>query len=146
MPELETVAIHNPKNAGEKWFINRIDYNPARDRLWSDPVPEEAVETPPVFEATETDEDEYEDVSVNDGSDVAEEPNVEEPNVEEPNVEEHRQLRPSVEDFVINHATGEVVAVNVIDPERRTSRLEIPIEEYDADIHELWSTHPRFNR
>lgn len=51
---------------------------------------------------------------------------------------------PSVPDFVEDEG-GNLVSVNIIDPERRNARKEVPFEDYDPDKHELWSTHPRFN-
>jgi hypothetical protein len=59
----------------------------------------------------------------------------------------HRQhtphMSPSVPDFVTDDNLT-IIAVNIIDPEKGTSRKEIPIDEYDADKHSLWSSHTRF--
>lgn len=52
-------------------------------------------------------------------------------------------LRPSVPDF-IHDEDGNIVTVNIIDPDRRTARKEIPYGEFDPDHHQLWSEHPRF--
>ena len=56
----------------------------------------------------------------------------------------HQGMRPSVPDYV-HDDDGNIVAVNIIDPERRTARKEIPYGDYNPDEHELWSEHPRFN-
>lgn len=55
----------------------------------------------------------------------------------------HTPMRPSVPDFVSDD-DGNITSVNVINPNQRNARLEIPFAEYDPDSHELWSTHPRF--
>lgn len=55
----------------------------------------------------------------------------------------HAGLTPSVSDFIEDQG-GNIVSVNIIDPDRRTSRRTIAIDEYDPDQHDLWSTHPRF--
>lgn len=52
---------------------------------------------------------------------------------------------PSVPDFVLDES-GETVAVNIIDPRRGMSRKQIPTAEYNPDVHNLWSTHSRFQR
>lgn len=57
---------------------------------------------------------------------------------------EHQGMRPSVPDYV-HDDDGNIVAVNIIDPERRTARKEIPYGDYNPDEHELWSEHPRFH-
>lgn len=56
---------------------------------------------------------------------------------------EHVPMKPSVPDYVLDD-DGNIVAVNIIDPDRRTTRKEIPIGEFDPDQHQLWSEHPRF--
>ena len=63
---------------------------------------------------------------------------------DEPEAVEHHRA-PSVPDFIEDEG-GNIVAVNIIDPERRNARKELPFESYDPDHHELWSSHPRFNR
>lgn len=52
-------------------------------------------------------------------------------------------MRPSVPDFVHND-DGDIVAVNIINPEHRNARLQIAYEDYDPAAHDLWSTHSRF--
>lgn len=62
--------------------------------------------------------------------------------------EEEREVRshvPSAPDFVYD-SDGNVESVNIIDPDRRVARKLIPYDDYDPARHELWSTHPRFNR
>lgn len=48
----------------------------------------------------------------------------------------------STQDFV--EKDGSIVGVNIIDPDNRRARKTIPIDDYDIDKHELWSSHPRF--
>lgn len=52
-------------------------------------------------------------------------------------------MRPSVPDFVHND-DGDIVAVNIINPEHRNARLQIPYQDYDPASHDLWSSHSRF--
>lgn len=63
--------------------------------------------------------------------------------VAKPVVEHVPLMRPSVPDF-IHDEDGNIVTVNIIDPDRRTARKEIPYGEFDPDRHQLWSEHPRF--
>lgn len=58
---------------------------------------------------------------------------------------EHEAAIPSVPDFEYS-ATGDILTVNVINPERGTARLRIAAEDYNPDVHQLWSTHSRFQR
>ena len=59
-------------------------------------------------------------------------------------VDSHTPMRPSVPDYV-HDDDGNIVTVNIIDPDRRTSRKEISYGDYDPDHHDLWSSHPRFH-
>ncbi len=58
---------------------------------------------------------------------------------------ERAPMVPSVPDFVTDEE-GAVILVNVIDPDRRTSRRGVSLADYEAGGYELWSSHPRFNR
>jgi|SRR5688572_2453305 len=55
----------------------------------------------------------------------------------------HIPHRPSAPDFIMDEQ-GNTVSVNIINPEHRQARKEIPYGEYDPVVHELWSTHNRF--
>lgn len=68
---------------------------------------------------------------------------VPEPRHEPPPERLHVPMKPSVDDFVCDE-DGNFVAVNIINPEQRNARKEIPYGEYDPDVHQLWSTHNRF--
>lgn len=55
MAELETVAIHSPKDESQMWLINASDYDPTKHRLWGEePVVAQAAEA----DAAEEPEDE----------------------------------------------------------------------------------------
>ena len=135
MGETPTIAIHSPKNHADKWFINRSDFDPSVHQVWDDDGDTKDVEPEIVMQ---------EDAPV-----VDDDPGVEyiDPVVPDMPVESHDRppTTPSVPDFITDYA-GDIVGVNIIDPERRTSRRQVSMEEYDPDKHELWSTHPRFNR
>lgn len=56
---------------------------------------------------------------------------------------QHTPMQPSVPDFMMDD-DGNITHVNIINPNQRNARLEIPYSEYDPDSHELWSSHSRF--
>lgn len=55
----------------------------------------------------------------------------------------HHPARPSAPDFIMDEQ-GNIVSVNIINPDQRQARKEIPFSEYNPDDHELWSSHNRF--
>jgi|SRR5688500_15447829 len=55
----------------------------------------------------------------------------------------HTPLRPSAPDFILDEQ-GNIASVNIINPDQRSARKEIPFGDYDPDVHELWSSHSRF--
>lgn len=123
MATLLTVEIHSPKDPREKWIINLDDYDASKHTLWDELTQsQQGTVSNPVDEAVSTPA----------------------PVVDTKSSLVHSGMRPSVQDYV-HDDDGNIVAVNIIDPERRTSRKEIPYGDYDPDIHELWSEHPRFH-
>jgi hypothetical protein len=50
----------------------------------------------------------------------------------------------SDEDFIEDKDGNQFV--NIINPSNRRSRLQISLDEYDPEKHEVWSSHPRFNK
>lgn len=115
MSELATVEIHSPKDQSQKWIINQDDFDASKHVLWGMMV---------------QGKDDEETAPI-----VAPEP------AKEP---EHSAMRPSVPDYV-HDDDGNIVAVNIINPNQRNARLEIPYSEYDPDHHDLWSSHSRFH-
>lgn len=138
MAEVPTVEIHSPKDDSKMWVINQSDYDPANHRLWGELEASIGVDSNG-NEFTQSDLD-HAVINVVDEteSDL-------ELMVVPAMVVERQPSVPSHPDFV-SDSEGNVVSVNIIDPDRRTSRKEIPVAEYDPDRDELWSTHPRFNR
>lgn len=127
---IDTIEIHSPKNPSQKWIINTTDYKPDEHVIWG--------KEPPVV---------HREVVIVEPVVVAQEPiPVTEELVAHMAIEPApSHMMPSVPDFVTDDA-GNIVGVNIIDPDKRTSRRQVLMEEYDPDKHELWSTHPRFNR
>jgi len=135
MPEIPTVAIHSPKDDSQMWIINRDDYDPEKHQLWGEAEPAIGIDSDG-NEFTQSDLDKSVIRQVGEGQYVMETP--------EPEHAEHRMV-PSVPDF-IEDEQGNILSVNIIDPDRRNARKELPFESYDPDHHELWSSHPRFNK
>lgn len=138
MAEVPTVEVHSPKDASKKWIINQDDYTPEKYRLWGDPDPSMSINS----DGNELTQLGLDHALVN-AVDTAESET--ESSVVLAAIVERQPSTPSHPDFV-SDSDGNIVGVNIIDPDRRTSRKEIPVAEYDPDSHELWSTHPRFNR
>jgi len=118
MPEVPTVEIQSPHDPGVKWIINESDFDPKTHVLWGESGAK--VEAVP------------QDIPIP----------VDAPDV--PQGASHGGMRPSVPDYIYGES-GDIVAVNIINPQQRTSRLEIAYGDYDPDCHQLWSQHPRFN-
>ena len=123
MAEVPTVEIYSPKDPTQKWIINADDYDASKHMLWG-----------------ERTQSQQETVAIPDDEAVL---------APAPELDTHSHpvqsgMRPSVPDYVQDD-DGNVVAVNIIDPDRRTSRKEIPIGDFNLYIHKLWSEHPRFN-
>lgn len=134
MAEVPTLEIHSPKDALQKWIINEDDFDPAKHRLWGHVQDDEPIGID--SEGNEFTQSQLATATIHRVEEMV--------TVPIPGPEVHRNV-PSVPDYVQDDS-GETVAVNIIDPDRRTSRKEIPMSDYDPDTHELWSTHPRFNR
>lgn len=122
MPSLPTVEIHSPKDASQKWVINQDDYDASKHTLWGElaqPQQEAVVHSREVVLAPA-------------------------PVMDTESLPVYSGMRPSVPDYV-HDDNGDIVAVTIINPNQRNARLEIPYSDFDPDIHELWSSHPRFN-
>ena len=122
MPELATIEIRSLKNPEEKWIINLQDYDPEVHTRWDEPIPSARSARPePVPSEHAPDSD-----------------------AETATGAEEGEVVPSVDDFIQDEDGNEFV--NIINPDNRRARLQIPADEFDPDEHELWSSHPRFQR
>lgn len=145
MAGLPTIEIHSPKDKSQRWVINECDYDPSRHQLWGEPELALSDEDPDVQLFVMTADSDPDDTGPpigidSDGNEFTQS------DLDRAIIQPvKKQNSPSRPDFVEDDE-GNQVAVNIINPEYRNSRKEIPLSEYDPDVHELWSTHPRFNR
>lgn len=121
MAVLPTVEIHSWKDPGQKWIINADDFDSSEHVRWGGPVPA----NPPDPELLSPAE------------------RAGAPTSFPPAERAHTPMRPSAPDYV-HDDDGNIIAVNIINPNQRNARLEIPFSTYDPDVHELWSSHSRF--
>ena len=122
MPELETIEIRSGKNPEEKWIINLQDYDPGVHTRWDEPLPSASSAQP---EPAPSEQSPHSDA-------------------ETATEAEEGEVAPSVDDFFQDDDGNEFV--NIINPENRRARLQIPVDEFNPDEHDLWSSHPRFQR
>ena len=120
MAELPTIKIHSLKDPRQSWVINLEDFDGSIHTEW--------------------DASSVEKLPTDDPSPVVDSGSASSPDTEH---QETRTASPSVPDFVYDEA-GEITVVNIINPDRQTSRLQISAADYNPDIHQLWSMHPRF--
>lgn len=123
MSSVPTVDIQSPHDPNTKWIINESDYDASKHVLWGE-------RTQPQQETVAIPGDEADSTPA-------------------PVLDTHSHhiqsgMRPSVPDYIYNES-GDIVAVNIINPQRRSERTQVSYEMYDPDAHQLWSMHPRFN-
>lgn len=142
MAQVDTVEIRSPKDPTQKAIINREDYDESVHTLWGEDVPRVGNYNPDKMDELPSARTMEERRETQERAEEAESEMVQPAEVEpEPADAEEDH---SAEDFVQDDDGNDVV--NVINPDNRRSRMQIPVSEYDPDKHELWSTHPRFHQ
>lgn len=118
MPELPTVEIHSWKQPEVKWVINASEYDEKVHKLWG------TMSESDMEEATEAIEDaaEAEELRESDIADAAS--------------EDAGEPQP---DDIVHDRQGNAVALYVVNPDDRRARMRIAVNDYDPDVHTLWS-------